>query len=133
MRRREFIRGLGGAAAAWPLTAHTQQPTGVRRIGVLMGLAETDPFTIQYVQELRRALQNLGWRDGQNIRFGYRYAGGNPELHPAFTTNDSVFATGESVFALAEREAAGNGGRRESGPADEVPVQRVESNEPELK
>jgi putative tryptophan/tyrosine transport system substrate-binding protein len=84
MRRREFIRVLGCAAAAWPLAAHTQQPTGMRRIGVLMGLAETDPSTIQYVQELRGALQSLGWTDGQNIQFAYRYAGGNPELARAF-------------------------------------------------
>src|SRR5436190_8762332 len=83
MKRREFIRALG-AGVAWPLAAQAQQPTGMRRIGVLMGLAETDPFTIQYVQELRGALQSLGWMDGQNIQFAYRYAGGNPELARSF-------------------------------------------------
>ncbi len=79
MRRREFITLLGSAAVVRPLAARAQQPGGLRRVGVLMGLAETDPFTIKYVQELRSALQSLGWTDGQNIQFVYRYAAGDPE------------------------------------------------------
>jgi putative ABC transport system substrate-binding protein len=84
MRRREFITLLGGAATAWPLAAHAQQSSGMRRIGVLMGLAEADPFTIKYVQELRGALQKLGWTDGQNTQFAYRYAAGDPGLARAY-------------------------------------------------
>ena len=42
IQRRKFLATLGGAAA-WPLAARGQQPDGMRRIGVLMGLAEDDP------------------------------------------------------------------------------------------
>jgi len=83
MRRRDFIAGLGGAAA-WPLSAFAQQPAEMRRIGILMGLAETDPFTVKYGQELRDALQSLGWTDSQNIQLVYRYAAGDPELARKF-------------------------------------------------
>jgi len=54
------------------------QPAEARRIGVLMGLAETDPFTIKYVQVLRATLEKLGWTDSQNVQFAYRYAAGDP-------------------------------------------------------
>jgi putative ABC transport system substrate-binding protein len=44
MRRREFITLLGGVAATLPLAVRAQQPDGMRRIGVLMSLAEDDPL-----------------------------------------------------------------------------------------
>jgi putative ABC transport system substrate-binding protein len=83
MRRREFITLLGGAAAAWPLVAEGQQPDRVRRIGVLMGLAETDQFTQGYVRELRDRLQQLGWTDSK-VQFTYRYAAGDPGVARGF-------------------------------------------------
>ena len=79
MRRRDFIASVG-AIAAWPTGARTQQATTTRRVGALMGLAETDPFTIKYVQALHGALEKLGWTEGQNIQFIYRYAAGDPAL-----------------------------------------------------
>jgi ABC-type uncharacterized transport system substrate-binding protein len=79
MRRREFI-AIVGAIVAWPTAVRTQQATATRRVGMLMGLAETDAFTIKYVQALHGALEKLGWTEGQNIQFIYRYAAGDPAL-----------------------------------------------------
>src|SRR6516162_2247259 len=45
-----------------------------------MGLAEIDPFTIKYVQALRGALEKLGWTEGQNVQFIYRYAASDPAV-----------------------------------------------------
>jgi hypothetical protein len=66
VRRRDFIALLGGAAAAWPLIASAQQSS--RRIGILMGTAESDPDQQALVSTFVHALGELGWRDGENIR-----------------------------------------------------------------
>jgi putative ABC transport system substrate-binding protein len=72
MRRREFITGLGGAAA-WSPTARAQQPDRMRRVGVLMGWTGTDPefrsWLAAFVQEFAR----LGWMDGSNARIDQRW------------------------------------------------------------
>ncbi len=69
---------------AWPLAARAQESDRIRRVGVLMGLAETDPETLSYVQDLQAALQTLGWTDGQNVRFVTRYAAGDPNRARVF-------------------------------------------------
>jgi putative ABC transport system substrate-binding protein len=74
MRRREFLSVLGGATAAWPLVAHAQQAERMRRIGVVMGYAETDPAAQAQVAALRQELQKLGWEEGRNIRIDVRFA-----------------------------------------------------------
>jgi putative tryptophan/tyrosine transport system substrate-binding protein len=74
MRRREFITLLGGAAAMWPLAARAQQPERMKRVGVLMGLAEDDPDAKARLSGLQQALERLGWFDGRNVRIDYRYA-----------------------------------------------------------
>ena len=74
MRRREFLGGIGGAAAvAWPLAARGQQPNGMRRIGVLMAHAESDPEFKAYVTAFRAGLEKLGWTEGRNIRIDFRW------------------------------------------------------------
>jgi putative ABC transport system substrate-binding protein len=77
MRRREFITLLGGAAVAWPLAARAQQGERVRRIGVLMNLAADDPETLARVTAFAQGLQELGWRDGRNVRIDYCWAAGD--------------------------------------------------------
>jgi putative ABC transport system substrate-binding protein len=72
MRRREFITLLGGVAA-WPLQTRAQQPERVRRIGVLWPDTEADPVSRSRLASLRQALQDLGWIEGRNLRFDYRW------------------------------------------------------------
>ena len=84
MRRREFITLLGGAAATWPLAAYAQQPDGVRRIGVLMPLAATDPSMKRQVAAFVRQLQELGWAEGRNLQIDYRWAAGDAERMQVF-------------------------------------------------
>ena len=71
MRRREFIRLLGSGTVAWPLAARAQQTGWMRRIGMLMGYAETDAQP--QVAALRQELQKLGWEEGRNIRIDVRF------------------------------------------------------------
>jgi len=73
MKRREFIT-LVGSAATWPLAARAQQPSGTRRIGVLLGNAESDPQAQAGVAKFTKALQDLGWNVGRNIAIDYRWA-----------------------------------------------------------
>ena len=73
MRRREFIAGLGGAAVTWPLAARAQQAERMRRIGVLLALAESDPETAMRLAAFRLGLEKRGWVEGRNIRIDYRY------------------------------------------------------------
>ena len=73
MKRREFITLLGGAAATWPLAAPAQQPDRMRRIGVLMAHAESDPEFQAYVAAFREGLQNLGWVEGRNFQLDFRW------------------------------------------------------------
>jgi putative tryptophan/tyrosine transport system substrate-binding protein len=72
--RRELLVALGGAAVAWPLAARAQQPDQVRRIGVLMGYAESDSDARAWYAAFREALQKLGWTEGRNIQIDTRWA-----------------------------------------------------------
>jgi putative ABC transport system substrate-binding protein len=76
MRRREFIAGLG-TAAAWPLATRAQQGERVRRIGVLLGPDENDPVAKTYITAFIQALAGLGWTGGRNVRMDLRWGGGD--------------------------------------------------------
>jgi putative ABC transport system substrate-binding protein len=79
MRRREFITLVSGAAAAWPLAARAQQGGKIRRIGVLVGTAESDPQIVTDLAAFKAALAELGWIDGSNVRIEYRFAEADAE------------------------------------------------------
>jgi putative tryptophan/tyrosine transport system substrate-binding protein len=60
LRRRQFITLLGGTAAAWPLAARAQQPTRMRRIGVLMSAVEGDQRGLESITAFAQGLAELG-------------------------------------------------------------------------
>jgi putative tryptophan/tyrosine transport system substrate-binding protein len=70
VRRREFIAAIG-SAAAWPLSARAQQAAKIPRIGII----DDSPIWNAF----RQGLRDLGYLEGQNIAFEYRYAGGLPD------------------------------------------------------
>ena len=70
MKRREFI-SLLGSAAAWPLAARAQQSAKIPRIGII----DDSPIWNAF----RHGLRDLGYLEGQNLAFDYRYAGGLPD------------------------------------------------------
>jgi putative ABC transport system substrate-binding protein len=76
MRRRTFITMVGGAAAAWPLAARAQQADRMRRIGLLMGIADDEGGQTR-VMALKQGLQELGWTDGRNVKIETRFSSGD--------------------------------------------------------
>jgi len=77
--KRRFIALLGGAAAAWPVTARAQQGDRVRRIGVLATLPADDPDWQARLAAFQQGLQELGWGVGRNVRIEYRLGADNTE------------------------------------------------------
>ena len=81
MRRRDFIT-LISAAAALPMSARAQQSDRMRRIGVLVTYAETDPEGLPRLAALREGLQQFGWIEGRNILFEFRRAPQLDQMEP---------------------------------------------------
>ena len=74
--RREFIAGLG-SAAAWPVLARAQQRERQRRVGMLFNTAESDRVRQAQLSTLVQRLKELNWDDGRNVRLDIRWAAGN--------------------------------------------------------
>jgi putative ABC transport system substrate-binding protein len=103
VKRREFI-GLVGGAVAWPLTASAQQQGKIVTIGILA----IEPWTP--IDTFRRALHDLGYIEGKNVRFEYRYARGDNERLPELANNlvglnVDVILTWGTDAALAAKQA----------------------------
>jgi putative ABC transport system substrate-binding protein len=109
MRRRQFITLLGGAAA-WPVAARAQQADRMRRIGVLVGGAEGDLQGQAGQAAFMKALQELGWTDGRNIRIDYRFAAADVDRMQTFAKElvslqpDLIMGQTTTVVAALQRE-----------------------------
>src|SRR5262245_54762093 len=108
MQRRKFITLLGGAATAWPLVARAQPSGKVYRIGFL-GVTSHAEYGRQ-VDALRTGLRQLGYEEGNNIVFEYRWAEGRydrlPELAAELVSlNVDVLVTHSTPGARAAKQA----------------------------
>jgi len=109
MRRREFIIFLLGGAASWPPQARAQQPERIRRVGVLIGVAD-DAEGQARLGAFRKGMQDLGWSEGQNVQVDVRFTGGSvnrAQTYAAEVINSApdvvVANTSIVVAALKER------------------------------
>jgi len=107
--RREFITLLGGAAA-WPTGVRAQGTERMRRIGVLVGSAESDPESMPRVTAFERGVTELGWVSGRNVLIDYRWAAGEPANMQALAKElvelqpDVLLASSTPVVAALGRE-----------------------------
>jgi putative tryptophan/tyrosine transport system substrate-binding protein len=109
MRRREFVAGLG-SAAAWPLIARAQQLDRVQRIGVLMAFDETDPQGKARFSAFTQRLAELGWTEGRKLRMDVRWGADNVDRMRLFAKElvslkpDVILATSTPVTAALQGE-----------------------------
>ena len=109
MRRREFITLLGGAATAWPIAVHAQQPSQMRRIGMLTGFTSDDPGGQVRLTAFAQGLQQLGWTVGRNVRIETRWGAGDAERYRRYAAElvalapDVILVGGGSVLAAAAK------------------------------
>jgi putative ABC transport system substrate-binding protein len=110
MRRRTFMTLLGGAAVAWPRAASAQKASGVRRIGVLLSVDESDPEGMAQLSGFTQGLAELGWIDGRNLRMEVRWGSGDIDRIRTFAKElvalqpDVIVAHGTPVTAALQRE-----------------------------
>ena len=109
MLRRQFITLIGGAAAAWPITARAQQPEQMRRIGVLMNRVAGDPEGSARVAAFQHGLQQFGWTDGRNVRIDIRWGEDDADRERQYAAElvalapDVILAAGTQGLAALQR------------------------------
>ncbi len=107
MRRRDFIAGLGGAAAAWPVVASAQQAvTRMRRVGILMPFSESDTRAQARIRVFKEELLRLGWAEGSQVHFDVRWSTDNMDLVRTNAASlvelksDVILAAGDRVIPI---------------------------------
>jgi putative tryptophan/tyrosine transport system substrate-binding protein len=109
IKRREFISGIAGAAATWPLAARAQSADKPRLIAVLMSVAENDPDSRARIQAFRDGLSALGWVDGGKARIEVRWGGADSARIQQYAEElvalkpDVIFANGTPVVQAFQR------------------------------
>ena len=83
IRRREFIAGLG-SAAAWPMVTRAQQTDHIQRIGVMMSVANNALGQARF-KAFQQGLEKLGWTDGRNLALEVRWSEGRAERYAEIT------------------------------------------------
>jgi putative ABC transport system substrate-binding protein len=123
MRRREFIKLIGGAAA-WPIAARAQQGGSVRRIGVLMSLAADDKESQLRLAAFIRALQDLGWSADRDLHIDIRW--GNDSIEVTHHNAAELVALAPDVMMASGSAAASS----LKGATSAVPIVFVQVAEP---
>jgi putative ABC transport system substrate-binding protein len=109
MRRRCLLALLACAAVLSPAAASAERSEQIRRIGVLIGIEETDPSAARRVEALRAGLEELGWSERRNIQIAYRWGTDRNRLE-AFARelvalkSDVIVASSSFVVAAVLRE-----------------------------
>ena len=110
MRRRELITLVGGAVAAWPLTARAEVQSAAKmyRVGFLLGA--TGESVASLFHALQDRLRELGYIEGRNVVFVQRYADGRMERLPDLAAElvrlrVDVIVTGTNLHVAAVRHA----------------------------
>ena len=107
MRRRDFIKLLGGAAAVWPIAARAQPTNRARRVGVLMAFNEADARARSWISLFDDELAKLGWSGNRKPQTDVRWAGDNVDRMRTFAKElvalqpDVILSFGTPVTAVS--------------------------------